>query len=59
MKPGDFVIWTDRVGEIVTVYNDGLNLVIKAENQKAPTAKKVLSPLISMKSLLYLPMTPQ
>jgi hypothetical protein len=40
MKPGDFVIWTDRVGEIVTVYNDGLNLVIRAEVQKTPTAKK-------------------
>ena len=40
MKPGDFVIWTDRVGEMVTVYNDGLNLVIRAEVQKTPTAKK-------------------
>jgi hypothetical protein len=40
MKQGDFVIWTDRVGEIVTVYNDGLNLVIRAEVQKTPTAKK-------------------
>lgn len=40
MKPGDFVIWTDRVGEVVTVYNDGLNLVIRAEVQKTPTAKK-------------------
>ena len=40
MKPGDFVIWTDRVGEIVTVYNDGLNLVIRAEVQKTPTVKK-------------------
>lgn len=29
MKAGDWVIWTDRLGEIVTVYNDGLNLVIR------------------------------
>ena len=40
MKQGDWVIWTDRVGEVVTVYNDGLNLVIRAEVQKTPTAKK-------------------
>ena len=30
MKAGGWVIWKDdRVGEIVTVYNDGLNLVIR------------------------------
>ena len=40
MEQGDWVIWTDRVGEVVTVYNDGLNLVIRAEVQKTPTAKK-------------------
>lgn len=30
MKAGGWVIWKDdTVGEIVTVYNDGLNLVIR------------------------------
>ena len=38
MKPGDWVIWDDKPAEIVTVYNDGLNLVIRAaisKNSKA------------------------
>jgi hypothetical protein len=29
VNPGDWVIWHDLPGEIVTRYNDGLNLVIR------------------------------
>jgi len=32
MKAGDWVIWKDAPGEIVTVYNDGLNLVVRVPN---------------------------
>jgi hypothetical protein len=38
MKPGDWVIWDDKPAEIVTVYNDGLNLVIRAAISKNPQA---------------------
>jgi hypothetical protein len=40
MKSGDFVIWSDRLGEIVTVYNDGLNLVIRVTSLKLPIKTK-------------------
>ncbi len=39
MKAGDWVIWSDKPAEIVTVYNDGLNLVIRAAISKNPLAK--------------------
>lgn len=44
MKEGDLVLWTDRLAEVVTVYNDGLNLVIRMEIAKdeAPTARKTI-----------------
>jgi len=38
MKTGDWVIWDDKPAEIVTVYNDGLNLVIRAAISKNPKA---------------------
>lgn len=30
--PGDWVIWKDLPGEVVTVYNGGANLVIRVPN---------------------------
>jgi len=39
MKTGDWVIWDDKPAEVVTVYNDGLNLVIRATISKNPPAK--------------------
>lgn len=41
MKAGGWVIWKDdRVGEIVTVYNDGLNLVIRVPILPLPLPHK-------------------
>ena len=38
MKVGDWVIWNDLPGEVHTVYNDGLNLVVKVPYSDSPYA---------------------
>jgi hypothetical protein len=42
VNPGDWVIWHDLPGEIITRYNDGLNLVIRVPYDGTPKAGSVL-----------------